>query len=149
MSEFKKLLFLLTMSFCVITFAPKAAEDSKKPSGTVSINETEFGLIISGTTGGGQLTYEGKKYLFKLSGIGLGANVGMSKVAATGEVYDLTDLSKFSGTYSMLEGSLTLGGGRGGTVLRNENGVIMRLKTTSEGLQLNLSASGVKVKLEK
>ena len=149
MSELKKLLFLLVMSLCAIAFAPRAADAPKKPSGAVSINETQFALIIGGETGSGQLTFDGKKYPFKLSGISLGANVGISKLAASGEVYDLTDLSKFPGTYSKLEGSITLGGGVGGTILRNEHGVIMRLRSTSEGLQLNLSASGVKVKLDK
>jgi hypothetical protein len=42
-----------------------------------------------------------------------------------------------------------LGGGVGGSVLKNENGVIMRLTSTSQGIQLNLSASGVTVKLDK
>jgi hypothetical protein len=64
-------------------------------------------------------------------------------------VYDLSDISKFSGTFTKLESSITLGGGVGGTILRNENGVIMRLSSTSQGLQLNLSASGVTVKLDK
>ncbi len=72
----------------------------------------------------------------------------MSKLAATGEVYDLSEISKFAGIFSKLESSVTLGGGVGGTILRNENGVIMRLTSTSEGIQLNLSASGVKVELE-
>ena len=75
--------------------------------------------------------------------------MGVSKLAAVGEVYDLPELSKFPGTFSKLESSITLGGGVGGTVLKNENGVIMRLTSTSEGLQLNLSASGVTVKLDK
>ena len=95
------------------------------------------------------LTFQGKKYPFKISGMSLGANVGVSKLAASGEVYDLAELSKFPGTFTKLESSITLGGGVGGTVLKNENGVIMRLTSTSEGLQLNLSASGVTVKLDK
>ena len=34
-------------------------------------------------------------------------------------------------------------------VLKNENGVIMRLETTQQGIQLNLSANGVSVKFDK
>lgn len=149
MTELKKLLLLLVTILCVLAFGVRAADAPKKISGTVSINETQFALIIGGTTGKGQLVFEGNKYPFKLSGISLGANIGASKLAATGEVYDLNDISKFPGTYTKLEGSLTLGGGIGGTILRNENGVIMRLRSTSEGLQLNLSASGVEVRFEK
>jgi hypothetical protein len=149
MTSIRKILSFLILGLAIFSFGASAADAPKKPSGTVSINETQFALIIGGSTGGGVLTYQGKQYPFKLSGMSLGANVGVSKLSASGEVYDLNDISKFSGTFSKLESSITLGGGVGGTVLRNENGVIMRLTSTSQGLQLNLSASGVTVKLDK
>jgi hypothetical protein len=149
MTSIRKILSFLILGLAIFSFGASAADAPKKPSGTVSINETQFALIIGGTTGGGVLTYQGKQYPFKLSGMSLGANVGVSKLSASGEVYDLSDISKFSGTFTKLESSITLGGGVGGTILRNENGVIMRLSSTSQGLQLNLSASGVTVKLDK
>ncbi len=149
MINIRKVLSLLILGLAIFSFGVSAADAPKKPSGTVSINETQFALIIGGSTGGGVLTYQGKKYPFKIGGMSLGANVGASKLAASGEVYDLTDVSKFPGTFTKLESSITLGGGVGGTVLKNENGVIMRLTSTSEGLQLNLSASGVTVKFDK
>ena len=83
------------------------------------------------------------------SGLSVGANFGVSKLSAAGEVYDLQDISKFPGTYVKLDGNITLGGGVGGMVLKNENGVIMRLNTTQQGIQLNLSANGVSVKFDK
>ena len=149
MTSIRKILSFLFLGLAIASFGASAADAPKKPSGTVSINETQFALVIGGSTGGGVLTYEGKQYPFKISGMSLGANVGVSKLSASGEVYDLSNLSKFSGTFTKLESSITLGGGVGGTILRNENGVIMRLTSTSQGLQLNLSASGVTVKLDK
>lgn len=149
MTGIRKILSVLILGLALLGFGAIAADAPKKPSGTVSINETQFALILGGSTGGGVLTYEGKKYPFKISGMSLGANVGVSKLSAVGEVYDLKEISKFPGTFTKLESSITLGGGVGGTVLKNENGVIMRLTSTSEGLQLNLSASGVTVKLDK
>ncbi|MBU3567821.1 DUF1134 domain-containing protein [Polynucleobacter alcilacus] len=149
MTSIRKILSFLILGLSILSFGAGAADAPKKPSGTVSINETQFALIVGGSTGGGVLTYQGKKYPFKISGMSLGANVGVSKLSASGEVYDLADLAKFPGTFTKLESSITLGGGVGGTVLKNENGVIMRLTSTSEGLQLNLSASGVTVKLDK
>lgn len=149
MTYFRKAISLLILPLCILSFSASAADAPKKPSGTVTINETQFALIVGGSTGGGVLTYEGKKYPFKLSGVSLGANIGVSKLSAAGEVYDLKELAKFPGTFTKLESSITLGGGVGGTILKNENGVIMRLTSTSEGLQLNLSASGVTVKFDK
>jgi len=149
MINIRKVLSFLILSLGLIGFSAGAADAPKVPSGTVSISETQFALIVGGSTGGGVLTYQGKKYPFKIGGMSLGANVGVSKLSASGEVYDLADISKFPGTFTKLESSITLGGGVGGTVLKNENGVIMRLTSTSEGLQLNLSASGVTIKLDK
>ena len=124
------------------------AETPKKPSGTVSIDETQIAFIVGGSFGKGELKFQGKKHDFKINGISAGANFGASKISAVGEVYDLKKLADFPGTYVQLEGSITLAGGVGGTVLKNQNGVIMRLQSTSQGLQFNLSSSGVTVKME-
>ena len=128
---------------------PTMAESPKQPVAQVSIDETQFGFIIGGSMGGGVLTYGGKKYPFKMGGLSLGANIGVSKFSAAGQVYDMKDISQFAGTYVRLTGSVALGGGVGDMTLKNENGVIMSLKGTTQGLQLNAGASGVTVTLEK
>lgn len=125
------------------------AATAKKPSGTVMIDETQFGLILGGSTGNGTLTFHGKRYDFKLSGLSVGANIGASKVSAVGEVYDMRRLSQFPGTYTVLNASIALGGGGGGLEMQNENGVIMRLESRTQGLQFNMSVSGVKVTMGK
>ena len=125
-----------------------SAETPPKPVGTGSIDETQFGLIIGDSTGGGVLTFNGKQYPFTLGGFSLGANIGVSKFTATGEVYDMTDISQFAGTYTQLSGSYALGGGKGSTNLKNQNGVIMSLEGTTQGLQLNVGSSGVTVTLK-
>lgn len=125
-----------------------AANTAKAPSGKIEIDETQFGLIVGGSTGGGTLTYHGKKYDFKIGGLSLGAAIGAAKISAVGEIYDLTDLSKFPGTYTKLDANVALGGGVGGVKMKNENGVIMRLDSTTQGLQFNLGVSGVKVTME-
>ena len=125
------------------------AADTKKPSGTVAIDETQFAFILGGSVGGGKLMFEGQEYPFKIGGLTVGANVGVSKMSAAGEVYDLTDISQFPGTYTKLDASIALGGGVGGLRLKNENGVLMRLESRTQGLQLNVvSASGIKVTME-
>ncbi|MER2526815.1 MAG: DUF1134 domain-containing protein [Candidatus Competibacter denitrificans] len=126
-----------------------AVDPAKAPSGKVEIDETQFGLIVGGSTGGGTLTYHGKKHDFKVGGLSVGAAIGAAKISAVGEVYDLTDLSKFPGTYTKLDANVALGGGVGGVQMKNENGVIMRLDSTTQGLQFNLGVSGVKVTMEK
>lgn len=125
------------------------AANAKKPSGTVTIDETQFAFILGGSVGGGLLTFKGKEYPFKIGGLTAGANVGIAKMSAAGEVYDLQDISKFPGTYTKLDVGIALGGGVGGLWLKNENDVIMRLESHTQGLQLNVgSASGIKITME-
>jgi hypothetical protein len=73
---------------------------------------------------------------------------GISKVNATSDVYNLTDVSKFAGTYVAAEAGLTLAGGMGGMVLRNANGVVLHLRSVSQGAQLQLGTSGLIIKMK-
>jgi hypothetical protein len=43
----------------------------------------------------------------------------------------------------------TLGGGAGATKMKNQNGVVIDLFTTTQGLNLKLAPSGVQLKLKK
>lgn len=125
------------------------AAGAKQPVGKVSITEKQFGLLLGGSTGSGTLTFHGRKYPFKLKGLSAGLNVGVSKMSATGEVYDLKMISQFPGTFTKMEASVALGGGVGGLRLQNENGVIMNLRSRTKGLDLNLgNVTGVTVTMK-
>ena len=126
-----------------------AVAESLKPSGTVSIDQTQFGFIIGGNFGGGELTFDGKTHKFQLGGLSLGANFGASQLAASGEVYNLKRLEDFPGNYVATGGQAVLGGGVGGMQLQNEKGVIMRLQATATGIQFNVGAGGVNVYFDK
>lgn len=129
--------------------ADAAKAEARKPDGTVTIDETQFAFIIGGSTGGGKLNFQGKTYEFKIGGLTAGVNVGITTMSAAGEVYDLKDVSKFPGTYTKIESGVALAGGVSGLHLKNENGVVMKLTSRSQGLQLNVvSASGVKVTMK-
>jgi hypothetical protein len=137
----------LLLAVIVMLVAVQAGAEDKMPSGTIHIDEKEVGFIVSGNFGKGTLKFKGSEFDFKVSGIKVGG-MGVSKISAVGEVYDLNDLSQFPGTYVAGEYGITLGGGMGGMVLKNENGVYMHLKSTSEGIALSLGASGLTVKLK-
>jgi len=125
------------------------AADTKKPVGKVSIEEKQFGLVLGGSTGTGTLTFQGKTYPFKLGGLSVGINAGASKMSAVGNVYDLTDITHFPGTYTKLDASIALGGGVGALHLKNEHGVILALTSRTKGLDLNLGKiTGLTVKME-
>lgn len=138
---------LATTAALALGGSPLAAKDNMKPSGTISIDETQFGFLIGGNIGGGKLMFHGKTHRFKIGGISIG-DIGASKVKGFGSVYNLTNLNDFAGTYSKLDASATLLKGSGALRLKNEHDVILEIDTTSKGLQLSAGAGGVKVSLK-
>jgi hypothetical protein len=132
--------------FLVMAAAANAvAAEKAKPSGKVTMESTSVAAGVGVSWGDGKLNFKGKDYPFSIEGLSL-VDWGISKVNATGDVYNLTDVSKFGGTYVAAEAGLTLAGGMGGMVLRNQNGVIMHLRSVSQGAQLQLGTSGLVIK---
>ncbi len=138
---------LASTAALVLGGSPVAAKDNMKPSGTISIDETQFGFLLGGKLGGGKLVFHGKTYPFKLGGITIG-DIGASKVRGSGEVYDLTKVADFPGTYTVLDASATALKGSGVLRLKNEHGVTLEISTRSKGLQLSAGAGGVKVSMK-
>ena len=127
--------------------ASPAVAETLHHSGTISINETQFGFLVGGSTGGGKLHFKGHTYDFKIGGLSIG-DIGASKVKATGDVYNLTKVANFAGTYSKIDASATAVVGAGGLRLKNEHGVVLKLTTNTKGLQASAGAGGVKITLK-
>ena len=72
----------------------------------------------------------------------------VSKVTATGEVFNLKELSDFSGNYVAGQAGAGVGGGAGAIVMKNQNGVVMKLTGTGTGVRLTAGAKGLDVKLK-
>lgn len=120
---------------------------SPTPSGKVSVESTSIAAGIGVSWGDGKLNFKGKEYRFSIDGLTL-VDFGISKASAVGEVYNLTDVSKFEGNYVAGEAGFALGGGMSGMSLRNQNGVVMFLHSVSTGAKLQLGPSGMSVKLK-
>jgi len=121
--------------------------ESAQPSGKVSIESKSIAAGIGVSWGDGKLSFKGKDYPFSVDGLTL-VDFGFSKASATGEVYNLTDVAKFPGTYVAAEAGFTLAGGVGGMVLRNQDGVVMHVRSVSKGAKLQLGTSGLNIKLK-
>ena len=132
---------------CALSFSTAIAEDKIPSSGTVQISGGSFALGIGYSWGSGHLTYKGREYPFRISGIKI-IDVGGSSYDAIGEVYHLNDLADFEGTYVQMEAGAALGGGASGQTMKNEHGVVMDLRSTRIGLQLTLAPGGLKVTLK-
>ena len=136
-------LFFLVMAVATTAVAAEKAT----PSGKVAIESTSIAAGIGVSWGDGKLTFKGKTYPFSIDGLSL-VDWGIAKAQATGDVYNLTDPAKLGGTYVAAEAGLTLAGGMGGMVLRNQDGVILHLRSVSQGARLQLGTSGLIIKMK-
>jgi hypothetical protein len=97
--------------------------------------------------GSGQFESGGRIYPVKVSGLSV-VDVGVASINASGSVYNLRRIADFNGTYTAFAAGATIAGGGGVAYLKNQNGVVIKLNSTSAGLRFNLSANGVQLKLE-
>jgi len=132
---------------CSIVFGLGQVEAKELQSvGKIKIDDTQISFIVGGSWGKGVLSYNGVNYEFKIKGLKVGA-IGVSKVSAVGNVYNISDLSKFSGTYVAGQAGIALAGGVGGTALENQYKVYIKLRSTQKGVALNLGIDGLTIEL--
>ena len=136
----------VVVSSLLMVTALAVAQDGP-PSGKVWVESKSVALGIGVSWGDGKLTYQGKDHPFTVKGLSV-VDLGVSKVTANGEVFNLKKLSDFDGNYVAGKAGATVGGGAGVAIMQNQNGVVMKLTSTSQGVQLTLAAAGVDVKLK-
>jgi hypothetical protein len=128
--------------------ATSAASDTAQgPDATITLTGDSVAAGIGFVWANGNLTYKGKTYPVKLSGVSV-VDVGAAHITATGNVYNLTTLRDFDGNYTAATAGLTVAGGGSAAVLRNQHGVVIKLLSTTEGLRFNLSADGINLKIQ-
>src|SRR5437762_10657037 len=150
MKSIKKIAVLLLMLSGMTGFAKAATHHESKPDATLRVSGGSFALGIGVNWGSGTLTYKGKDYPVKVKGLSVG-KVGMTSSSAYGEVFNLKDLQDFNGHYNVGGAGtrgVTLGGGRTGTMMSNQAGVIVRISATQKGVDVNATGGGVDMQLK-
>ena len=139
---------LLVFATCV--FATSVALSQQKPDkpadAMVQLSQGTVAAGIGYSWGGGTLRWGTKTFPLKIRGLSIG-QAGISQAEATGEVYNLTKLEDFNGNYTAAGVEGTVAGGAGATALRNQNGVVIYLTTTTRGLNFKVAAEGVQISL--
>lgn len=136
----------VTLGSLLLLVSLALAQDPK-PSGTLTLASKSVALGIGVSWGGGVLTYQGKEYPFSIEGLSV-ADVGISEVDATGTVYNLMKLEDFNGNYAAVSAGAVVGGGMGATSMRNQNGVVINITGTGQGVKFKLGVDGVKFALK-
>jgi len=135
---------VVVLGSLVAALAGLAAAQGKNATLTLSDGSVAAGIGFS--WGRGTLTYAGKTYPVKVEGLSVG-EVGVTRATAKGVVSNLTKLEDFPGNYVAVGAGATAAGGAGVTVMRNQNGVVVELKSTTQGASLRLGTEGIRLSL--
>jgi hypothetical protein len=121
--------------------------EGQPPSGSVEMHEVQAAYIASGSGGSGTLYYQGGNYPFTVGGVGVGG-IGASTIQGQGDVYNLTNVAQFPGTYAEGRYGFAFGQNSAGDLwMKNENGVVIHLKADRTGLMLSLGGSAVAISM--
>jgi hypothetical protein len=123
-----------------------AVAQGKETDATLTLSEGSVAVGIGFSWGKGTLSYQGKTYRVKVEGLSVG-EVGVTRATVKGDVSNLAKLEDFSGNYVAVSGGATAAGGAGVTVMRNQNGVVIEMTSTTQGASLKLGAEGIRLTL--
>jgi hypothetical protein len=150
MNNVKKIA-ILSLAVVVMTGFTQAATHHSKPDATLRLSGGSFAAGIGFSWGSGTLTYKGKEYPVKVKGLSVG-KVGITSSSAYGEVFNLKHLQDFNGHYDVGGAGtrgVTLGAGRAGTIMSNQAGVIVRVSSTQQGVNVSATGGGVDMQLQR
>ncbi len=135
-------------TIAALGFVLSAAQAEDRPDATLKLHAGSVAVGIGYSWGGGTLTYKGKTYEVEVSGLSIG-DVGAAKIEASGNVYHLNKLADFDGNYTAAAAGATVAGGASAAAMQNQNGVVIHIVSTTQGLKFALAAAGVSMKLKK
>jgi hypothetical protein len=134
--------------FLSCTSATILAAPDRTPDATIDFSGGSVAVGVGIDWAKGTLHYKGQDVPVKVKGLSL-VRVGASKISAAGEVYNLKELSKFAGNYAAVAAGAALAGGGSVSAMHNEHGVVMHLRSTAVGLDLDLGVKGLEISLDK
>jgi hypothetical protein len=131
-----------------ITATPAAPEPPPEPLGNavarVEIRQWQLGMIGQVGWGEGVLIQGRTRRNFRIRSLGAGG-VGMARIRATGEVFNMPRQELFAGTWGQARSGVVMPGAqmRGAVWLENTNRVRMRLIPNRSGLAAQLGVDGL------
>lgn len=142
-----KIIGISILLFAMVAGVAQAAG----PDAILRVSGGSFALGIGWSWGSGTLTYKGKDYPVKTKGLSVG-KVGATGVSINGQVFNLHHLQDFNGHYDYGGAGtrgVTVGGGKTGTVMTNQAGVMIRVSTTQKGVDVNATGGGVDLQIKR
>ncbi len=138
---------LVTVTLFVVVLS--ATSSFAQAPGHVRLKLVKAALMVGAGGGSGVLTYRGRDYPFRVSGLSLGVAAGASVSRLEGWASGIKQVSDFAGTYSSVGGGGAFVGGAGGVQLGNEKGVKLALQGPRAGMEFAGNLSQVVISLKK
>jgi len=130
-----------------VVYAVGAQPQDPYPIGEVTIESQQIAAGVGITWGDGTLKFKGKEYKFTVRGLDAGA-VGITKISAKGDVYNMNNVADFAGNYAAAQAGVAVIKGPIGLLMRNQKGVVINLKATQTGVQLSLGGQGLAITMK-
>jgi hypothetical protein len=131
-----RLLVMHLTAVVLLTSTVPVTPSRAQASGYVRVKLLKAGLVLGAGGGSGIVTYRGRDYPFRVSGLSLGFAAGVSVIRLTGWASGIRQIRDFAGTYSSLGGGGAFVGGMGGVQLTNGQGVRIALRGPRAGVEL-------------
>jgi hypothetical protein len=141
----RKFVTTLAMGFGLLV-AQALPVSAQVPDGVIELSGGSVAAGIGFSWGSGTLIFQGKRYPLKVSGFSL-ASVGVTDYTAAGNVTGLRTAQDINGVFTSVAAGATLGGGGNIAAMKNQNGVVIQMTSTTAGLSLTLAAEGVKISI--
>ena len=120
---------------------------SQADSGMVRLRVGSAGFIVGVGGGSGTLTFHGRTYPLRISGVSLGM-IGVSSADLVGRARNLRQASDIAGSYTAVGAGLAVAGGASTARMQNANGVILEVKGTKVGFSASLDLSGLTISMQ-
>jgi hypothetical protein len=138
---------LARLAVAVLLGVLPAASSLAQAPGYVRVKLVKAGLMVGAGTGSGVLTYRGRNYPFRVSGLSLGVTAGASVSRLEGWASGIRQVSDFAGTYSSVGGGGAFVGGLGGIQLGNDKGVTIALQGPRAGMEFAANVTRVRISM--
>jgi hypothetical protein len=135
----------LVLAACATGVAPAPSDLAQTP-GSIELNQAPPDDIPPGGGGTGTVFLQGNVYRFAIGGLGVEGSA-VAIIQTSGEVYRLTDITRFPGTYRRAPSAIP-GQVSDGLWLQNEHATVMHLKAPPQGRMPELGGDALRVVLD-
>lgn len=146
-AAFRSMVFRVAAIALLALILP-ATPSFAQSGGHVRVKIVKAGLLLGGGAGNGVLTWQGRRYPFRVTGMSFGITAGATVGRLEGWASGIKAIDDFAGTYSSVGGGGALVGGAGGAHLRNDHGVVMVLQGPKAGLEMAANLSAITISLK-